>query len=167
MYDARQVANCLLDLADRHTVPITHLALQKLVYFCHGLAYARFGQPLILNRIEAWKNGPVVRELYFSFNGFADRPISARATAMNIRTRLQERILYDFPRATSDHIEETFNVYGPISAGRLVAMTHEKGTPWERTIRAASKNANVGMHIDESLIREFFAPSARENIKRT
>jgi uncharacterized phage-associated protein len=167
MYDARQVANCILDIGDRSGVSLTHLALQKIVYFAHGLAYARFGGPLILNRVEAWKNGPVVRELYFSFNGFGDRPIKGRAKTLDIRTRLQETITYKFPDDIYRHLEETFRIYGPISASRLVAMTHQRGTPWEQTIMAAAKSANVGMHIDEKLIKEFFAPTTEKHVART
>jgi len=167
MYDARQVANCILDIGDREGVSLTHLALQKIIYFCHGMSYPKFGRPLLLNNIEAWKRGPVIRELYFCFNGFGDQKITDRARVLDIRTRCQEIIRYDFPYEILRHLEETFRIYGPISAGRLVAMTHEKGTPWEQTIRHAAKSANVGMHIDERLIREFFAPTAQENIRRT
>ncbi len=159
MFDARQIANCLLDLAETRGIKLTHLALQKIVYFCHGLAYARFGRPLLLNKIEAWKRGPVVRELYFAFNGYGERSIDGRATLISLGTGKPEIIAYDFSEDVLQHIEEVLDVYGPISAGKLVAMTHERGTPWDRTIAKAQNAANVGMHIDESLIREFFAPA--------
>jgi len=158
MYDARQIANFLLDEADERRLAITHLALQKLVYFCHGLSYSRFGRPLILNRVEAWKRGPVIRELYFSFNKFGDLPITERAKLMNVQTRVEEIIHYEFPASICSHLEEVLRIYGPLSASRLVAMTHEKGTPWARTISQAENSANVGMHIAEDFIREFFAP---------
>jgi len=163
MYDARQVANCLLDLSDERGVPITHLALQKIVYFSHGNAYARFGKPLLLNKIEAWKKGPVVRELYFAFNTFGDRPISGRAEIVNFQSRRREKIGYNFPPEIMDHLRETLEIYGPIDPWRLVAMTHEAGSPWKQVIDGAEKKANAGMHIDESLIREFFCRTASQN----
>lgn len=161
MYDARQIANCILDIADRRSVPITHLALQKIVYFAHGLSYSRFEKPLLLNKVEAWKNGPVVRELYFAFNSCGELPITERATLMNFESRAEETIKYTFSKEIESHLEEVFSVYGPLPAWRLVAMTHEKGTPWERTISASANRANVGMHIDEGLIREFFVKSLK------
>lgn len=163
MHDARQVANCLLDIADGEGLPLTHLALQKLVYFAHGLAYARFGAPLIQNRIEAWKRGPVIRELYFSFNSCGDRPIDCRAEVMSFAEKRPVRVKYDFPEAILDHLREVVRIYGPIPAGRLVAMTHELGTPWEQTISGAENRANVGMQISEGLIREFFAPASAQS----
>ena len=165
MDDVLQVANCLLDIGDRQGVPITHLSLQKIVYFSHGLAYASLRQPLILNRIEAWKRGPVVRELYFSFNSYGERPIDGRATMLDFETKQKERVAYDFPEPVLKHLEEVFRIYGPISASRLVAMTHEKGTPWDQTIRRAVSHANVGMHIDETLIKTFFAPESSDRIQ--
>jgi uncharacterized phage-associated protein len=160
MYDARQVANCFLDMADNNHCPLTHLALQKIVYFAHGLSYARLGQPLLLNKIEAWKRGPVVRELYFAFNLYGERPIDGRAKLIDLQSRKPEVIAYEFPQDVLEHLRETFSVYGPIPGVRLVAMTHEVGTPWHTTVIRAQKSANVGMHIDESLIKNFFSPGS-------
>jgi len=163
MYDARQVANCILDIGDKSGVAITHLALQKIVYFCHGTAYVRFGGPLLLNKIEAWKNGPVIRELYFSFSSFGDRAISGRAEIMNFHSRRPEKIEYSFSADVLDHLRETFKTYGPIAPWRLVAMTHKEGSPWKQAIDRAQKMANTGMRIEESLIRDFFCQAADQN----
>jgi uncharacterized phage-associated protein len=163
MYDARQVANCILDISDEERVQVTHLALQKIVYFCHGTSYARFGKPLLLNKIEAWKNGPVIRELYFSFNSFGDRPISGRAEMINFHTRRPEKIGYSFTQDILDHVRETFKIYGPIDPWRLVAMTHKEGSPWKQAIDRAQKVANAGMRIEESLIQDFFSRKAAKN----
>jgi uncharacterized phage-associated protein len=108
MYDARQVANCLLDIADSQNCPVTHLALQKIIYFAHGLSYARLGQPLLLNKIEAWKRGPVVRELYFAFNSYGERPINGRASLIDLQSRKLETIKYHFPDEVFEHLSETF-----------------------------------------------------------
>jgi len=81
---------------------------------------------------------------------------------MSVAAKRLVPVDYDFPQQILEHLTEVLRVYGPISPGRLVAMTHEQGTPWEQTISRAEKRANVGMHIDEALIREFFAPAAVE-----
>jgi uncharacterized phage-associated protein len=162
MYDARQVANFLLDAGDREGIALTHLSLQKIVYFSHGLSYARFGEPLISNKIEAWKNGPVVRELYFAFSNSGDRRIATRAKMLSFETRREEPIAYDFPDRVASHLTDTLHIYGPIPAWKLVSMTHEVGTPWEVTVAKAENHANVGMHIDEALIRGFFVGSAKK-----
>lgn len=40
------------------------MKLQKIVYYSQAYHLVRRGQPLFPERIEAWRNGPVVRELY-------------------------------------------------------------------------------------------------------
>lgn len=167
MFDARQVANFLLDTGDRCGIAITHLSLQKIIYFSHGLSYARFGKPLLSNKIEAWKNGPVVRELYFAFSNSGDRRITSRATMLDFKSRREQAISYDFPAPIEAHLTDTLRIYGPIPAWKLVSMTHEDDSPWALTVLKAQNHANVGMHIDESLIRNFFAgsPATQNNLK--
>ncbi|MGH6962497.1 MAG: Panacea domain-containing protein, partial [Dongiaceae bacterium] len=75
-YDARAVANCLLDYADSKSSEITLLTLMKVIYFAHGWHLARFGQPLVTNHFEAWERGPVVRVLYDEFKDRRARPIT-------------------------------------------------------------------------------------------
>ena len=40
------------------------MKLQKIVYYSQAYHLVRYGQPLFSERIEAWRNGPVVRDLY-------------------------------------------------------------------------------------------------------
>ena len=40
-------------------VAITHLKLQKLLYFCYGCYLARTGEELFAEPLEAWPKGPV------------------------------------------------------------------------------------------------------------
>ena len=44
--------------------PITAMKLQKLVYYCQAWSLVWDDKPLFREKIEAWANGPVVRELY-------------------------------------------------------------------------------------------------------
>lgn len=40
------------------------MKLQKIVYYSQAYHLVRYGQPLFCERIEAWRNGPVIRDLY-------------------------------------------------------------------------------------------------------
>jgi uncharacterized phage-associated protein len=46
-YDARAIANLLLEFAETRNVRLTQIALLKLLYFAHGWYLARTGKPLI------------------------------------------------------------------------------------------------------------------------
>jgi uncharacterized phage-associated protein len=57
--DARDIANYVLDLADNVSVAVSNLALQKILFFCHGNFLVHYDLQLFHNPIEAWKFGPV------------------------------------------------------------------------------------------------------------
>lgn len=54
-YDPRAVANLLLDEADQRGTKVTNLALQKLLYFAHGIHLTQTKQPLLTGYFEAWQ----------------------------------------------------------------------------------------------------------------
>lgn len=70
---ALAVARALVELADRegrhNEQEMTNLQLQKLLYNVQGMSLARRGIPAFTERIEAWKHGPVVRDLYHEIRG--------------------------------------------------------------------------------------------------
>lgn len=49
--------------------PMTAMKLQKLVYYSQAWSLVWDERPLFAERIEAWANGPVVRELYEAHRG--------------------------------------------------------------------------------------------------
>jgi uncharacterized phage-associated protein len=58
---------------------ITHLKLQKLVYYAQAWYLAMQARPLFDNAIEAWAHGPVCREVYGRFRHYSWNPIPAAA----------------------------------------------------------------------------------------
>ena len=49
--------------------PVAAMKLQKLVYYSQAWSLVWDEKPLFPNRIEAWANGPVVRDLYEAHRG--------------------------------------------------------------------------------------------------
>ncbi|WP_242264153.1 type II toxin-antitoxin system antitoxin SocA domain-containing protein [Bacillus cereus group sp. BfR-BA-01400] len=67
MATVRQVANFFLNLSEENTEwAVTHLKLQKLVYYAQAWFVTLYPneEPLFNEQIEAWVHGPVCRELY-------------------------------------------------------------------------------------------------------
>lgn len=85
-YDARAVANALLDRAEASGMAVTNLALQKLVYFAHGLMLTRHGRALVDGYFEAWEHGPVHPVLYGAFKHSGREPIAERARRRDFRS---------------------------------------------------------------------------------
>jgi uncharacterized phage-associated protein len=54
------------------------LRVQKLLYYLQGWSLALRGRPLFEERIEAWKLGPVVPEVYHRFKSFGSQVIEPK-----------------------------------------------------------------------------------------
>ena len=98
---------------------ITHLKLQKLVYYAQGFALVILGRPLFGEKIEAWAHGPIIPSLYRKYKGNDRNPVPAPL---------------DFDASehfTEDEIElldEVREMYGKFSAWKLRDMIHTEPT---------------------------------------
>lgn len=157
IHDAREIANCLLDLAQERKRELTIMSLLKLIYFSHGWHLAISDTPLISNRIEAWQYGPVVRAVYNCFPQSGDRAINTRASYTNTFTG-------EVTRAPTDkicpdqiqHLTWILERYSTLSAFELSQLTHAPGTPWYRIWIEERKLVNVGLVIDDHEIKSYF-----------
>lgn len=157
MYDVRDVANFTLDFADRRNLKLTNLALQKLLYFVHGWFYSMYDEPLIKNKFEAWKYGPVQRVIYDQFKMLKDAPIrGVRATYIDPVTG---ESVYRDHRIKSEHADVIRGVlerYEKYTAGQLVQESHVEDGPWEYVWQQAEDVVYPGMKIPDALILDHF-----------
>lgn len=122
------VANELIRLGKSEGVYFTPMQLLKLVYIAHGWSYGFFDKPLIKDRIEAWKYGPVIPELYSSIKKYGgnriDEPIANswwNREKDNLIDEQQKVILF------------TFKKYAHLTGTQLSTLTHQPNTPWSNT----------------------------------
>jgi len=127
-YDAKVVANYFLNLAKRDSVQIFPLKMQKLVYLAHGWSLALRGEPLIKDKIEAWKYGPVVPKLYHEFKKYGASAIKEPASAPTNEIDPDSKKL----------IEAVWNRYKALTGIQLSALTHEPGYAWDSAIKTAN-----------------------------
>lgn len=120
MLTSKQVADYLLSRASLEDGDlISHLKLQKLVYYCQGFHLVMFDRPMFNAKIEAWEHGPVVRELWFQFNSLGSNSIPAPEHLNRA----------DYSQDELELMDEVFEVYGQFSAWKLRNMTHAE-PPW-------------------------------------
>jgi uncharacterized phage-associated protein len=74
-HSASLVAVALLRKAMDQNIYITQHQLQRMLFFAHGCHLARYGQPLVEERFEAWKLGPVIPQLFRIFIFYGNRRI--------------------------------------------------------------------------------------------
>ena len=122
MYDARHIANWFVQRAMSEHKRLSIMQLLKLVYISHGWHLELRKRPLFSNRIEAWRHGPVIPDVYHAFRG---QGIYAANTVDGYKP--EEVIKYD-----SELLEQIYNIYGGHSPFQLSDLTHTKGGPWDQ-----------------------------------
>ena len=55
---------------------MTNARINKLLYFAQGRHLATYGKPLFDEKIEAWKFGPIIEEIYHSFKSYGNNIIT-------------------------------------------------------------------------------------------
>lgn len=154
-YDARAIANYLIEVAAAQKTEVSTLSLMKIVYFAHGTFLAECGRALVRQRFEAWENGPVIRVLWEALNGcHGVIPSTFRAKRFDPHAGAY----VDLPDALPEHLKSflrhVFSEYVVFSAGTLVGMTHVPSSPWHTVWRADS--VKLGMPIENNAIRSWF-----------
>lgn len=144
---------------------ITQLQLQKLCYISHGLYMAIHDKPLIGERVEAWKYGPVIRSLRNEFRNFGSLPITRLATKP---ARMKDgSIREDFPSLDKENHElagdakfvlnEVKRIYGHMSGPQLSTLTHQKGSPWYSIYEELhGGNPPPGEEIPNEVIKDYY-----------
>lgn len=127
---------------------ITHLKLQKLLYYAQGLSLAINKEPLFAENIEAWKHGPVIPEVYsvYCSNG---RNIIEIEMGNN-----EEKILTNIENddKVNNILNLTYNNFAIYTAWQLREMTHENNGPWDIT----QKTKGINGIIDLETMKDYF-----------
>ncbi len=135
--NALAVANYFIDIAHRDNTPITQLGLMKRVYIAHGFSLAINHKSLLdsrFDRVEAWKYGPVIPNVYHSFKQYRNNPIQEKTVVMLWDG---EKNMPEFREPTLEDneakavVEMVWKRYSGMSDSDMVSLTHKKGTPWD------------------------------------
>lgn len=139
---AQTIADDILKLAKRRRLEFTPMQLMKLVYIAYGWHLAMTGKPLFLDRIEAWKYGPVIPNLYHATKRFGRDPIPHPLISDSELSRPKLE-------AFLDSIVENYGSYSGIALSNL---THRIGTPWQQVYQVNK----LGIRIPDDLIKEHY-----------
>jgi uncharacterized phage-associated protein len=139
MATAHDVAAYILQ---RHG-PITAIKLQKLVYYSHAWHLVWDEKPLFNEPIEAWANGPVVKELYREHRGsftVTDWP-KGDPDALTESEKASVRAVLDF--------------YGEHNAAWLSELTH-KERPWLDARQGLAPGQRGNRRITDERMAEYY-----------
>ncbi|HLL88867.1 MAG TPA: type II toxin-antitoxin system antitoxin SocA domain-containing protein [Tepidisphaeraceae bacterium] len=149
------VGESLLERARQNgPADVSPMKLLKLVYIAHGWSLAYFDQPLIYNRIEAWKFGPVIPDLYHRIKQFGVGSVPSGVLTGGCPVELsepQKRLL-----------DTVWKAYGGFDGIRLSAMTHQPNTPWDTVWNKNRGSTYRGAQISNDLIRGHYKQMMHE-----
>jgi uncharacterized phage-associated protein len=120
--------------------PVTAMKLQKLIYYAQAWGLVWDEEPLFPERIEAWANGPVVKELYDVYRG---------------QFRVSEPKYGDPDLLTEEQVDTVDSIlkfYGKMSSQQLSDLTHRED-PW----RDARKGLEPGERGHREITHESMA----------
>jgi uncharacterized phage-associated protein len=151
MADARIVANRFIELAREQGRSLTPMQVLKLVYIAHGWMLGLSERPLIAQPVEAWKYGPVVRDVYNGVRAYG------RASVQNPMSAPAQSLDY----YENDMVGQVFKLYGNMDGITLSNITHMPETPWAQTYSPGS----FGTVIPNDLITAHYQRLSRERNK--
>lgn len=136
--DVMTVADDILRVAKAQGRTLTPLQLMKLTYIAHGYALGSGVGDLFNARIEAWKYGPVIPDLYHTTKIYGRDPIPLEKV-------WDGRALQG---AAAEIVDTVMDKYGQLSGIALSNLTHRAGTPWSQ----AYQDGVLGVEIPDDKI---------------
>ena len=122
--DVFSIAEYLIRFFERRMDNLTHLKLQKLLYYAQGIAYGRYNIRLFNEPFLAWQHGPVIRTVYDKYKIVQGNPISEDKD-IDISSVVNNDAVISI-------LKETISLYGIYSAWTLRNKTHNE-SPWSET----------------------------------
>jgi uncharacterized phage-associated protein len=157
VYDARAVANFLLDYADEKKTEVTLLLMQKIIFYAHGWYLSHKHQPLVEQPFEAWEHGPVVRAVWEAFKGNGRAPLTRRAERLDVISNSYSEVREPIEGEQAEFLRQIFDAYAHVDAFDLSNSTHVPGSPWDGVWNAPNGAINIGMKIPNDEIRKWFS----------
>lgn len=137
----------------KHYGPMSHLKLQKLIFYCDAYCLAYFDKELVTDQFEAWVHGPVSRKVY---NSLKDKSILY--SDLIYSKKEGEDVDVEFGKLTQDQQDLILSVLGDLSKWtgiELEAATH-KEKPWLEVRKGYSEADKCNELISKDTTRLFY-----------
>jgi uncharacterized phage-associated protein len=143
-FSPQQIAHYFIGTLDREAGDsITHLKLQKLLYYAQAWAMVVFKKTLFEEDFQAWMHGPVLPSIWESYKhyGFDSIPLCDFEDTL--------------PNEVQELLEEIKSVYGEKSAKYLEELTHSEW-PWREARAGLPIEARSTKFISKNAMVEFY-----------
>ena len=123
---------------------LTAWKLQKLVYYCQAWTLVWDEKPLFREKILAWANGPVVKELYQLYKGqfYIEKSLKGRPDSLC--------------KAQKDTVNQVLKAYGDKTAQWLSDLTHSED-PWIQARKGLKPGERGEKEISPATMHEYYS----------
>jgi len=126
--------------------PVSHMKLQKLVYYAQAWSLVWEEEPLFPERIEAWLSGPVVPPLFKRLEGVFK--VTLKALGPSNPASLTE--------TQRDTVDKVLEFYGARDAQWLSDLTHRE-SPWQEARKGLLPNERGTTEITHAMMSEYYS----------
>lgn len=144
-YKASDIACWFIKEFHKHGDCITHLKLQKMVYYAQAWALVFFDKPLFNEHIEAWTHGPVIPKLFNEYKEYG----------LDYEPLPEPKSCPESDENTKKLIEDIIEVYGEHSARYLEELTHQED-PWRNARKNLPLEAKSNEIITQASMLDFY-----------
>lgn len=150
-YMATGIANWFLSHIERDAGDsITHLKLQKLLYYAQAWCIVLSGKSLFEDDFEAWSHGPVLPSIYHEYKHFGFEALPSCDCVSNVQ------------EAVENILDEVQRVYGEKSARYLEELTHHEA-PWLEARNGLPLEVRCSNIISKENMLHFYSEMLQED----
>ena len=149
--NAFTVSNIIVKYFHDQNKEIDMLKTLKLIYICFGAISAFKRQYLFSERIEAWRLGPVVPDVYYQLQNIVQEE-------GKLTTEASYKLGNNYDKDKENHnkykkiVQDICDIYNNMSITNLVNLTHIQGSPWYESYTGAPN-----VEISKELIIDYYA----------
>lgn len=123
--------------------PIDAMKLQKLLYYSQAWSLVWDKQPLFASKIEAWANGPVIRDVFKTYQGQYKISVSKAGDKSALKP------------SEKGTIDAVLDFYGKKDAFWLSELTHRE-TPWMEARKGIAPGDYGNVEITKASMRDYY-----------
>lgn len=160
-YPVVAIVNWFIDKNKTNPANLTHLKIQKLLYFAQGHHLTKFNIPLFEDDFCAWRYGPVVDRVYHQLKNFGSDVIETKIQDHTITLQSSmpwagTAAIEDDDLQTLNFLEEFWPLYSPINPWGLVNIANRDNGPWRKIADAISTWESNSKIVPKELIKLHF-----------
>jgi uncharacterized phage-associated protein len=155
-YSVFEIADFFIRVASKKMVDenvpegITHLKLQKMLYFAQAVYLSLYNKTLFNEEIQAWQYGPVIKEVYSKYSRNKNKSL----TTQDLTHEIKDTKIAEF-------LKSVWDLFGKYSAFELINISHSHA-PWKDAYVEGKKD----IIIEKAVIRDYYKGLFEFNSKK-